>query len=74
MGRKAKKLHELSPEEEAKLEARILADKNPRQQVEIKAHWALVKLSKFYEEQGSSLFYKVNKLMSELSNLCDEKL
>lgn len=71
---KGGKLHELRPEEEAELEARILADKSPRQQVEIKAHWALVKLSKFYEKQGSSLFYKVNKLMSELSNLCNEKL
>lgn len=73
MGRTPKQASGLTPEKEAELKAKILADKSPRQQVEIKAHWALVDLSHFYEEQGSNLFYKVNRLMHELSSIFTEE-
>lgn len=47
----------------------VLDGKTYREQLEIKAHWALWYLSNFFEKVHDPLFYKVNTLLRQLDEI-----
>ena len=44
----------------------ILKDKTEREQLELKAHWALADLSDYFKGIQNPLYYEVNKLIRDL--------
>ena len=48
---------------------KLLAAKSDREQLELKAHWALCDLSDFYYKHHDPLFYKVNALIRDLGTI-----
>lgn len=45
---------------------KVLEGKSDREQLELKAHWALCDLSEFYYKYHDPLFYKANGLIRDL--------
>ena len=51
----------------------ILIGKTNREQLELKAHWALCDLSDFFKGENNRLYYKVNALLRDLDHIRDER-
>ena len=57
------------PELTEELKAKILEGKTEQEQLGLKAHWALIDLTKFFEKRKDPRFYSTNVLIRQLENI-----